>query len=154
MLLSDLSPLQVEIVAENLLQGNHHKPNYDGVPSVVAVPPLASKGLQEHAARLLGLSFRMNQGDTSSWRVAEPSTRFKVMVEELSERILGAHRSGPDAGETINLFGLAIRKGLTAADLKDTVFRLFAYPTLGSDVVTWLKRGMQAGAEVRERRRG
>lgn len=39
---------------------------------------------------------------------------------------------GPDAGETINIFAFAIRKGLTSADLKDM---LFAYPTLASDVV-------------------
>jgi glutathione reductase (NADPH) len=37
----------------------------------------------------------------------------------------------PDAGETINIFALVIRKGLTAADVKDMIF---AYPTLVSDV--------------------
>ena len=36
------------------------------------------------------------------------------------------------AAETINLFALAIRKGLTSRKLKDGAF---AYPTLGSDVV-------------------
>ena len=93
-------------------------------------------GLQEKAARQLGLKFRVNQADTSSWyssrRVAERFSGFKVLVEELSDRILGAHLLGPDTGETINVFALAISKGLTSADLKDM---LFAYPTLGSDVV-------------------
>jgi len=135
--LTPVATYEGKIVAENLLQGNHHKLNYDGVPSVVfTVPPLASVGLQEQAARQLGLKFRVNQADTSSWyssrRVAERFSGFKVLVEELSDRILGAHLLGPDAGETINIFALAIRKGLTSADLKDM---LFAYPTLGSDVV-------------------
>ena len=53
------------------------------------------------------------------------------MIEETSGRILGAHLLGSQAEETINVFALAIRKGLTAADLKDN---LFAYPTHGSDI--------------------
>jgi glutathione reductase (NADPH) len=56
---------------------------------------------------------------------------FKVLVEEGSDRILGAHLLGPQADEVINIFGLAIRNGLTAADLRDTIF---AYPTGASDI--------------------
>jgi len=135
--LTPVATYEGKIVAENLLQGNHHKPNYDGVPSVVfTVPPLASVGLDEQAALQRGRKFRVNQGDTSSWyssrRVAERFSGFKVLLEEGSSCILGAHLLGPDAGETINLFALAIRKGLTSADFKDMIF---AYPTLGSDVV-------------------
>ena len=56
-----------QIVADNILKGNHRKPNYEGTPSVVfTVPPLASVGLQERTARELGLAFRVNQQDTSS----------------------------------------------------------------------------------------
>jgi glutathione reductase (NADPH) len=135
--LTPVATYEGKVVAENLIQGNHRKPNYEGIPSVVfTVPPLASVGLREQAARQVGLKFRVNQGDTASWyssrRVAERISGFKVLVEENTGRILGAHLLGPDAGETINVFALAIRKGLTSADLKDM---LFAYPTLGSDVV-------------------
>jgi len=38
---------------------------------------------------------------------------------------------GPHAEEVINLFALAIRHDLTAADLKNTIF---AYPTGASDI--------------------
>jgi glutathione reductase (NADPH) len=125
-----------QIVADNILDGNHRRPNYEGTPSVVfTVPPLATVGLQEQTARKLGLTFRVNQQDTSSWyssrRVAEHCSGFKVLVDEANERIVGAHLLGPDAGETINIFALAIRKGLTASDLKDMIP---AYPTLASDV--------------------
>jgi glutathione reductase (NADPH) len=134
--LTPVSTYEGKIVAENILNGNHEKPNYDGIPSVVfTVPPLASVGLQERAARALGLKFRANQEDTSGWyssrRVAERYSGFKVLIDEPTDRILGAHLLGPDAGETINIFALAIRKGLTSTDLKDVIF---AYPTLGSDV--------------------
>ena len=47
------------------------------------------------------------------------------------ERILGAHLLGQHAEEVINLFGLAIRKGIRASDLKDMVY---AYPTGASDL--------------------
>ncbi len=46
-------------------------------------------------------------------------------------RALGAHLIGSHCDEVINIFGLAIRKGLTAEDLKTT---MFAYPTATSDI--------------------
>ena len=49
----------------------------------------------------------------------------------LTDLVLGAHLVGPNADEVINLFGLAIRHGLTAADLRST---MFAYPTGASDI--------------------
>ena len=47
------------------------------------------------------------------------------------ELVLGAHLVGPHVDEVINLFALAIRHGLTAANLKAT---MFAYPTGASDI--------------------
>ena len=52
-------------------------------------------------------------------------------VEEDTGRIRGACLVGPHADEVISLFGLAIRHGLTAEDLKGT---MFAYPTGASDI--------------------
>jgi glutathione reductase (NADPH) len=59
----------------------------------------------------------------------------KVLVEEESQRILGAHLLGPHAEEVINLFALAVRFGIRADELKQM---LFAYPTRASDVVHML----------------
>jgi len=63
-----LTPVAIydgQIVASNLLKGNHLKPNYKGVPSVVfTIPPLASMGLQERAAKEQGLHFRANYKKT------------------------------------------------------------------------------------------
>ena len=44
---------------------------------------------------------------------------------------MGAHPLGSHADETINLFALAIKSGIPASDLRETVF---GYPTLASDV--------------------
>ena len=77
----------------------------------------------------------MQHQKASGWytarRVAETVYGFKVLVEEGSEHILGAHLIGPHVDEVINIFALAIRNKLTARDLKATIF---AYPTGGSDV--------------------
>jgi len=124
------------IVAANLLKGNALRPDYRGIASVVfTVPPLAGVGLTEAKAREQQLDIRVKTQDTSSWysnrRVAETSAMFKVIVENQTDRVVGAHLLGPHAEEVINLFALAIRSGVPATDLKHL---LYAYPTSGSDV--------------------
>jgi glutathione reductase (NADPH) len=135
--LTPVSSHDGRIVAENMLKGNHHhRPDYRGVPSIAfTVPPIAAVGLSEEAARASGLRFRINSERVPDWysarRLNESVYGFKSLVEEGTERILGAHVVGPHADEIINIFGLAIRNGLTATDLKATIF---AYPTGASDI--------------------
>ncbi len=138
--LTPVAGMQGGIVADNLLKGNRHTPNYTGIPSVVfTTPPLARVGLLEEAARAQGSRFTTHHEDTTSWyssrRVALSHTGYKVLVEEGTERILGAHLLGMHAEEVINLFALAIRAGLRASDLKHMVY---AYPTSASDVSSML----------------
>lgn len=128
------------VVTSNLLHGNQKKPDYRGIPSVVfTIPPLAAVGLTEAQALRQGLDVRVKREDTSQWysnrRVNESCAMFKTIVENGSDRILGAHLLGPHADEVINLFALAIRHGLTATDLKH---QIYAYPTSGSDVAYML----------------
>ncbi len=134
--LTPVADYEGAIVASNLLKGNHEKPNYTGIPTVVfSIPPVASVGLSETEAREQGLKFRVKKEMTSTWyssrRVAEKYSGYKVMVEEGTERILGAHLLGGEAGEVINIFALAIRTGIRASDLKHTIF---SYPTHSSDL--------------------
>ncbi len=134
--LTPVAGMQGAIVASNLLKGNHRTPDYRGIPSVVfTVPPLASVGLQEAAAHEQGLRFRTSYQDTASWyssrRVGLRHSGFKVLVEEATDYVLGAHLLGAHAEEVINLFALAIRSGLRSADLRHMVY---AYPTSSSDV--------------------
>ncbi|HVB81127.1 MAG TPA: NAD(P)/FAD-dependent oxidoreductase [Candidatus Binataceae bacterium] len=134
--LTPVSSHDAKTVAENLLDGNQHKPDYRGVPSVAfTIPPIAAVGLGEAEARSKGLKFRLNSEQVPDWytarRLNESVYGFKTLVEEGTDRILGAHLVGPHAEEVINLFGLAIRHGLTTKDLKTT---MFAYPTGASDI--------------------
>lgn len=134
--LTPVSSHDGKVAAANILHGNRQKPNYLGVPSVAfTIPPIASVGIGEKQAREQGLKFRMRRQKTSGWytarRVAETVYGFKVLVEEGTERILGAHLIGPHVDEVISIFALAIRNNLTAHDLKATIF---AYPTAASDI--------------------
>jgi len=134
--LTPVSSHDGKVVALNLLEGDQHRPDYRGVPSVAfTLPPIAAVGLGEVAARAAGLKFRVNSQKVPDWytarRVAETVYGFKTLIEDGSERVLGAHLVGPHADEIINLFALAIRHGLTADDLRQTIF---AYPTGASDI--------------------
>lgn len=134
--LTPVSSHDAKVVAANLLDGASHRPDYRGVPSVAfTVPPIATVGLSEEQARRQGRKFRINAASTPDWftarRLAERIYGHKVLIEEHSDLVLGANLVGPGADEVINLFGLAIRHGLTAADLRST---MFAYPTGASDV--------------------
>jgi glutathione reductase (NADPH) len=64
---------------------------------------------------------------TSIWfvpaRVAETYSGYKVLVEEGTDRILGAHILGSKAGEVINLFA-PIRSGMRANDLITCCLRI------------------------------
>ncbi|MBS0418068.1 MAG: NAD(P)/FAD-dependent oxidoreductase [Proteobacteria bacterium] len=123
------------VAARNMLEGNREVPNYLGVPSVVfTIPALARVGLPEDEARRQNLHFRLKMENTASWytarRVAEDCAGYKVLVEEGTERILGAHLIGPQAEEVINFFALAIRNGLPASKITG----VFGYPTAASDI--------------------
>lgn len=134
-----LTPVGVyegQIVAQNLLGRKHIQPNYEGIPSVVfTIPPLASVGLQEHTAKQLGLQFRTNFQETSSWyssrKIGESCSGYKVLVDEANNRILGAHLLGTHAEEVINIFALAIRLGLDLDAIKQGIY---TYPTNAYDI--------------------
>ena len=134
--LTPVSSHDAKVVSANILQGNHHEPDYRGVPSVAfTLPPIAAVGLSEAAARKQGRKVRMKTARASDWytarRVGESVYGYKTLVEEGSDQILGVHLVGPHVDEVINLYAMAIRHGLTAEHLKATIF---AYPSGASDI--------------------
>lgn len=134
-----LTPVAVSeglTVVSNILKGNQRSVDYRGTPSVVfAIPALSKAGLTEAEARAQGLQFRVKHQETTDWyssrRTNEQFTGFKVLIEESTDRILGAHLLGAHAGEVINMFVLAIRHNLTASDLKRTIY---VHPAESSDI--------------------
>lgn len=134
--LTPVSSQDGKVAADNMLAKGPRTPDYQGVPSVVfTVPPLAAVGMSEEAARAQGGEIEVRSRFTPDWftarRLAEPIYGHKTIVEAGTGKILGAHLVGPNAEEVINIFALAIRNGLKAGQLKDTIF---AYPTGASDI--------------------
>ena len=138
--LTPVSSHDAKIVAGNLLEGNRRKPDYRGVPTVAfTIPAIAAVGLSEAEAKANGIKFRVKAEKVSGWftarRLNERVYGFKTLVDPDTGHILGAHLVGPHVEDVINLFGLAMRHGLTTEDLKTTIF---AYPTGASDIGSML----------------
>lgn len=133
--LTPVSFLEGRVAAANMLKGNNRSADYRGVPSVVfTIPELTRVGMLESEAAEQNLDYRVKFIDTGGWyanlRIGEECAAIKVLVDNHSDEILGAHLLGPEYAEVVNLFALAIRLGLKTRDLKTLVS---AYPSVGSD---------------------
>ncbi len=134
-----LTPVAVsegKVAASNLLKGTTTAPDYTGIPSAVfTVPELVSVGMSEAEAREKVGNLRVAYTDTSGWfsnrRVGETHAAAKILIDEESDLIVGAHLFGPEYGELVNYFGLAMKTGLTTRQLKSMSA---AYPSVSSDL--------------------
>jgi glutathione reductase (NADPH) len=103
--------------------------------SVYTVPALAAVGLTEAAARDGQQPVDVHVNDMHDWfsarTYAETVAWSKIIVERTTDLVLGAHFVGHAGEELVNVFGLAIKFGITASQLKDNVY---AYPTFSSDI--------------------
>ncbi len=135
--LTPVAMKEARVAAENLVHGaGTSRPDYSCVPHVVfALPRLASVGMQEEVAVKQGLDFRVNERDTSVWlhnqRVGEHCAGFRVLIENGTEKIIGAHILDSHADDLINVFALAMQNGLTAGQVRNAIY---AYPTATSSI--------------------
>jgi glutathione reductase (NADPH) len=128
--------IEGKVAASNMLKNTQTAPDYGGIPTAVfTVPELARVGMLEAEAKEAGHDVDVRFTDTGGWysnyRIGEKSAAAKVLVDKSSSKILGAHLFGPEYGELINFFGLAIKLQLTAKQLKSMTA---AYPSVGSDL--------------------
>jgi len=138
-----LTPVAVfegKVTASNMLKGNNATPDYRGVPSAVfTIPELVRVGQLESEASEAGRDVRVAFTDTSKWysnfRIGETCAATKVLIDNNTDEIIGAHMIGPEYAELINYFGLAMRLGLKSRDLKQMVS---AYPSVSSDLGSML----------------
>jgi len=138
-----LTPVAVfegKIAASNMLTGTAVVPDYTGVPTTVfTIPELNRVGMLENEAHLDGREIGVRYNDTSGWysnyRVGETTAAAKVIIDTQTDQILGAHLLGPGYAELSNIFGLAIKLGLTTRQLKSTTA---TYPSTGSDLGSML----------------
>lgn len=138
--LTPIASIEGYVAAENILGGETQPIDYRATPSVVfSIPKVALVGLNEAQAKDMGKDFYVKTYDTSGWntsrRTNDNYSKVKVLIENDTSMIIGAHAVGNSADELINLFALAIKFNIPADKLKAMVF---AYPTVASDLMYML----------------
>jgi glutathione reductase (NADPH) len=138
--LSPIATYEGGIVGRNIVDGPRHQPDYAAIPSCVyTVPALASVGLTAAKAAEQGRRIKVHTNDLGGWlssrTYAETAAWSRIVVEEESERILGAQIVGHAGEELIHIFALAMRHGITASQLRQTVY---GFPTFSADIKSML----------------
>jgi glutathione reductase (NADPH) len=94
--LSPIATYEGDIVGRNIVEGPRHSPDYEGMASsVYTIPALASVGLTEAAARQKPFAVDVHVNDMLGWFTAkiyaETAAWSKIVVDRMTDRILGAH---------------------------------------------------------------
>ena len=138
--LSPVATYEGRIVGRNIVEGPRYRPDYASIPSCVyTVPALASVGITEAQAKERGLRTKVHTSDMRDWlssrTYGETVAWAKILVEETTDRVLGAHMIGHAGEELIHLFAFAMKHGITASQIKDTVY---GFPTFSADIKSML----------------
>ena len=123
---------------ETVFGGTPVAVDYENVAAAVfSTPEVAFVGLTEEAARLQydALDIYRSTFKPLPNRVAGRDERMtmKLIVDGDSDRVLGCHIIGPNAGELVQLVAIAIRLRATKADFDAT---MALHPTLAEELVT------------------
>ncbi|RWM31069.1 NAD(P)/FAD-dependent oxidoreductase [Mesorhizobium sp.] len=134
--LSPIATYEGGIVGRNIVDGPKHRPDYSHIPvSLYSIPAVASVGLTEARARELGLRVKVHVNDMQGWlstrTYAEAVAWSKIIVEEPTDRIVGAHLVGHAGEELIHIFALAMKHGIPARGLSEMVY---GFPTFSADI--------------------
>ena len=129
-------PTKAASSAATSWKGRSPSPTTPSIPSCVyTVPTLATVGLTEAKAKELDRKIKVRVNDMSDWLSSrtynEPAAWAKVIVDEATDRILGAHIVGHAGEELIHVFAFAMRFGITASQINDAVY---AFPTFSADI--------------------
>ncbi len=137
----DLTPVAIaegRVIAESLFNNNPHQVRYDTIPTAVfSLPEAGSVGLTEAEAKKQGFDvsiFKTSFRPMVHTLTGEPvKIMMKLVVDKPSDRVLGAHMVGDDAGEIMQGLAVAMTSGATKADFDATVG---LHPSAAEEFVT------------------
>ena len=126
--------------------------DYADIPSAVfSQPALASVGLTEAAAHDRHGELDVYISEFSALKHtlsgSEERSFMKLIVDRASDRVVGAHMAGPDAGEIIQGLAIAIKMGATKAQFDATIG---IHPTAAEEFVTMREPVVRARDEAAE----
>ena len=137
------------VLARNLFGGEPSIMDYENVPTAVfSLPPVATVGYTEEMARnrcgpvgTYKSTFRPLKHMLSG---RNEKTMMKLIVERASDRVVGCHMVGPDAGEIIQGLAIALKCNATKAQFDAT---LGIHPTVAEEFVTMREPTGEPSAE-------
>ncbi|KAG2061423.1 dihydrolipoyl dehydrogenase [Suillus hirtellus] len=120
------------IAAVEYINAGHGHVNYNGIPSVVYThPEVAWVGKTEQELKAAGVKYNIGKfpfAANSRAKTNQDSEGFvKFISEKETDRILGVHIIGPNAGEMVSEAVLAMEYGASSEDIARTTH---AHPTL------------------------
>ena len=141
----NLTPVAIaegRAVAENLFNKNSLRVDYNEIATAVFTsPPIGTIGLTEEAAlKKTENAYRIYESEFNPLKKSFASKKtkayYKLIVEDKSDRLVGAHIFGDDAPEIIQTLAIAFKAGATKSHLDDT---MAVHPTGAEELVLMRK---------------
>lgn len=136
--LTPVALAEAMVVVDQLFGRGERRMTHEGVPTAVFTHPnVAAVGLTEGQARERHPAVRVFRSEFRALKHTlsgnAERTLMKLVVDAASDRVLGVHMVGPDAGEIIQGFAVALRAGATKAQFDATIG---IHPTAAEEFVT------------------
>ncbi|MCF9018790.1 MULTISPECIES: glutathione-disulfide reductase [Pseudomonas syringae group] len=126
-------------LARRLFKPEQYRPvDYNHIPTAVfSLPNIGTVGLTEEAAIKEGHEVQIFESRFRPMKLTltddQERTLMKLVVDAKTDRVLGCHMVGPDAGEIVQSLAIAIKAGATKQVFDDTIG---VHPTAAEEFVT------------------
>ncbi len=124
------------IAVAEIISGQSGHVNYDTIPGVIyTAPEVASIGKTEEQLKELNRKYKVGKfsfmANSRAKAIDDTEGFVKILADEKTDKVLGAHIIGPHAGELIAEIGVAMEFGASAEDIARTCH---AHPTFSEAV--------------------
>ncbi|WP_095149229.1 glutathione-disulfide reductase [Pseudomonas sp. Irchel s3a18] len=126
-------------VARRLFKPEQYRPvDYNMIPTAVfSLPNIGTVGLTEEQAREAGYEVQLFESRFRPMKLTltecQERTLMKLVVDARTDKVLGCHMVGPDAGEIVQGLAIALKAGATKRDFDETIG---VHPTAAEEFVT------------------
>ena len=126
-------------VARHLFRPEEYRPvDYKMIPTAVfSLPNIGTVGLTEEEARSAGHNVTIFESRFRPMKLSlgdfQEKTLMKLVVDADTDKVLGCHMVGPEAGEIIQGIAVALKAGATKRVFDDTIG---IHPTAAEEFVT------------------
>ena len=124
------------IAIAELIAGQSGHVNYDTIPGVIyTFPEVASIGKTEEQLKNLNIKYKIGKfpfmANSRAKAINETQGFVKILADEKTDRVLGTHIIGPNAGEMIAEIAIAMEFGASSEDIARTCH---AHPTFSEAI--------------------